>query len=398
MLEQASIFLCFLTGEPSEIELALEYWGVDSQGRWKNTVREISERTGEPKHKIPEIVRRVVVTHDLDIRCADCRNPRVVSSRSDATYGVWRGLNYLCESCRSARLAAERLREAEEKQVEYERAREIIQALSDEGAVFDYSEIGYLDAVVAYGIMLSSDSAVATGLLGSPYHLPLCPSNSLLSRLLGRLFNHGILALRRDTPTDAIDPISQDNQQFSYYPLKVNWQFARPITDESFSSVFRQIGSVIDKRSDHPEFDYAVSELWWMLGMADAQRYLEQELNRYRLSGFVAGEKMKEALLYALNRFSIPRLRYLLFRIAKNTAALSSRRDFTKQHALNTIPGSLIRDCDRALADNWAIKPYCMKWDEEEARLIAILFDRVLGTGIEGLKSAAGLAFEQAVA
>jgi hypothetical protein len=91
-------------------------------------------------------------------------------------------------------------------------------------------------------------------------------------------------------------------------------------------------------------------------------------------------------------------LRYLLFRIAKNTAALSSRRDFTRQHALNTISGSLIRDCDRALADNWTIKPYCMKWDEEEARLIAILFDRVLQTGIEGFKSATGAAFDQVAA
>ena len=257
----------------------------------------------------------------------------------------------------------------------------------------NYSEIGYFDAIVAYCIMLSSESAVANGLVGNPHQLPLCPSNSLLSELLGRLFDHGILILRRDTRVEAIDPRSKDSNRFSYYPLKVNWQFAKPVDGDTFSGVFRQIDSVVEMKTDHPEYYEAISQLWWMLGRHDALRYLQQELTSYRLSGFESGPKMEEALSHALNRFSIPQLRYLLYRIAKNTAGLAARRDFTRSHALNTIPGNLIRDCDRALADHWAIKPFCMKWDEEEARLIAVLFDRVLGTGIEGFKSATGAAF-----
>ena len=395
---EQGMLLCFLSSSQSEIELALEYWRLDPEGGWKTTVQEIAERSGKPKHRIPELARRAAVAYDLCVRCTDCRTPRAISSRGDVTYRDWNGAGYLCDRCRSGRQEAARLKEDENKRTEHERLYRIVQAASREDAVFDYAGIGYLDAVVAYAIMLSSDSAVATGVVGNPYELPICPSNSLLSSLLGRLFANGILVLRHDTPVEAIDPESRDGERFSYYPLKVRWQFALSVGGESFSSIFRLIGSVIDMRVDHPEYDHAVAELWWMLGMDDALQYLEQELGTYRLSGFVAREKMREAVLYALNRFSIPRLRYLLFRIAKNTAALASRRDFTRQHALNTIPGSLIRDCDRALADNWTIRPYCMKWDEEEARLITILFDRVLQTGIEGFKSATGGTFRQIAA
>jgi hypothetical protein len=252
--------------------------------------------------------------------------------------------------------------------------------------------------MLTYGIMQHSHSAVSTGRVGNPYELALCPSNSLLSKLLARLRTSGILLFGSDTAIEAIDSSSEEGKGISYYPLKVNWQLAQPTSGESFPSLFRKIGAVIDARDEDPEYVDAASELWWMLGMDDAIRYLDRELSRYRIWDFSAGEKMNEALFHALSRFSIPKLRYLLYRIAKNTAALSTRQDFTRRHALNTIPGSLIRDCDRALADNWSIKPYCMKWDEEEAPLITRLFDRVLGTGIEGFRSTTGTTFDHEAA
>ncbi len=277
----------------------------------------------------------------------------------------------------------------------YRRRASLVQAIANENAVFDYDMISYFDAVLAHGVMLSSQSAIENGLVGNSFDLTLCPSNALLSNVLARLYDHGILVFRSDTSPEAIDPESRDETRFSYYPLKVNWQFATAKDNNSFSKIFNQIGSIIDQRADHPEYFETVSELWWMLGRDDALRYLDQELNSYRLSGFEAGEKTKEAISYALNRFSIPQLRYLLWRVAKNAAALSVRHDFTKRHALNTIPGSLIRDCDRAIADHWTIKPYCMKWDEEEAPLITILFDRVLETGIAGFRSMTGAVLEE---
>ena len=390
------ILLCFLTSDPAEVNLALEYWAVDSEGRWLTTVQAISERLGKPKHKITESIRGTVIAYDMRVRCSSCRGPRALNSRTDMSRAGWYNPSGLCNDCRARREQEQRDADGRKQRAAQERSAKIVETNAGRETAFDYDSISYLDAILAYVVMLYSDSAVTCGLVGNPAQLALC-SDSLLSDLLGRLFRNGILTIGADTPLDAIQPdIEGKLDRFSYYPLKVKWQFAQSESGESFSEIFRQLGFTVDMRAEHPEYVEAVSELWWMTALDSSVQYLREELDKYHgLSDFSVGEKMNEALTYALNRFSIPRLRYLLYRIAKNTAALSSRRDFNRRHALNTIPGNLIRDCDRALADRWDVKPFCFKWDQEEPRLVTILFDRVLTTGIEGFKVTTGTTFEQ---
>jgi hypothetical protein len=390
--EPANIILCFQTGDGAAIDLALQYWELNREGQWSRTVKEIADSFGERKHTIANLVRHAAVAYDLSSRCASCLTPRELPSRAEAAHSIWS--TYVCAGCREAQASAQRLKEEEKARLERERRAGIVRAISNEHVIFDYHSIGYFEAVVAYAIMLCSDSAVVNGVVGSPYNLALSPSNTLLTTLLGHLFNMGVLTFRNDTSFDAIDPTSESETQFSYYPLKVNWQFARAANGDSFSMTFKHIGSIIDEKVEHPGYHEALAQLWWMLGSADALLYLEDQLSLYRLSGLVVGDKLKEAIAYGLKLFSIPQLRYLLYRVAKNAAALSTRRDFNKPHALNTIPGSLIRDCDRAVADHWTIKGYAKKWDEESP-LVTLLFDRVLGSGIAGFRSTSGSVLEQ---
>jgi hypothetical protein len=390
--EMPNIILCFQTGDPAAIDLALLYWNRNREGQWSKTVKEIADGISERKHTIANLVRHAAVAYDLNSRCTGCLIPRELTSRAETTYSTWS--TYVCTECREAQARAQRLKEEEQARLERERRARIVSAISNEDALFDYQSIGYLEAVVTYVIMLCSDSAVVSGAVGNPYSLGISPSNTLLNTLLGHLFNIGVLTFRNDTPFDAVNPTSEDETRFSYYPLKVNWQFAKAANGDSFSTTFKQIGAIIDERVEHPEYYEAVIQLWWMLGSADALRYLEDQLSLYRLSGLVVGEKLKEAISYGLKLFSIPQLRYLLYRVAKNAAALSTRHDFNKPHALNTIPGSLIRDCDRATADHWTIKGYAKKWDEESP-LLTLLFDRVLGSGIAGFRSTSGSVLEQ---
>src|SRR5581483_3761335 len=270
---------------------------------------------------------------------------------------------YVCVNCRSTRRQQQQADEQAEAQIEQQRLQRIIAKLSNEDVTCDYEDVDYFDAVAAYGIMSCSETAIVDGAVGNPYQLALCPTDSLLSKLLARLYNSKILIFPYDTSTDAID--SEDPDGLSFYPLRVNWQFAPPAFEESFSRAFRQLNAVVDLRTEHPQYNDAVSELWWLLALDEIKRYLDEQLRQYRLPEPTLGPKLKEDLTYALNRFSIPQVRNLLYHVAKNTAALASRRDFTKLHALNTIPGGIIRYCDRALADKWNIKPYCLKWEEE---------------------------------
>jgi hypothetical protein len=74
----------------------------------------------------------------------------------------------------------------------------------------------------------------------------------------------------------------------------------------------------------------------------------------------------------------------------KSAAAYSAQKDVHWRQAVNSIPGSLIRMCDRACANSWEIKPYVQKWDEEECLLTTVLFDRILGTGVTGFETMTG--------
>jgi len=47
MTDLARVLLSFHCSEQSSIDLALEYWAIDSEGRWTMTVQEIADRIGE---------------------------------------------------------------------------------------------------------------------------------------------------------------------------------------------------------------------------------------------------------------------------------------------------------------------------------------------------------------
>jgi hypothetical protein len=388
-MQDKRIVLCFKTDDPSEIKMALDYWETNSEGGWQHTVQDIASGNEQPKHRISELVRTSAQAYDLRTRCCKCGVPRDVGSRNDVQSSSKPSPSYTCGTCRIAEVEALRLEQ--EKQNEQERVRlaEIVGTIVGRVRQHDYSSIDYMSAIFAYALFVHSETAISDGSIGNVSELQICPTDGLMRKLLGRLFDLEILNFGQGTPFNAVDRESTE-ARLSYYPFKVQWQFVADREGRSFREVFRTISSVIDQRTARSDYYSAITDLWWLLGLHDAISYLQSKLSEYGIRDFSAGEKTEEAIRYALESFSIPQLRYLLWRIAKNVAALSVRRDFTRRHALNTIPGSIIRDCDRALADGWTIKPYVMKWDEEESPLTTLLFDRVLQTGIEGFRSLNG--------
>src|ERR1700693_2122218 len=160
------IFLCFLTSDPAEINLALEYWAVDSEGRWLTTVQAISERLGKPKHKITESIRRIAIAYDTRVRCSNCRGPRALKSRTDMSTPGWYNPSGVCDDCRARREQEQRDAEDMKRRTTQARSAKIIETNAGRETAFDYDSISYLDAILAYAVMLYSDSAVTNGQVG----------------------------------------------------------------------------------------------------------------------------------------------------------------------------------------------------------------------------------------
>jgi hypothetical protein len=157
------------------------------------------------------------------------------------------------------------------------------------------------------------------------------------------------------------------------------------------------MGNVIDEREKNLDYGASVSQCWRLLAYDDAFEHLTREVNIYRLPDVRVGPKTEAAIWHALERFSIPQVRRQITTVVKDAAALSQRRDFVQRHAMNTIPGSLIRNVDRAISENWQIWPVVNNWQNEESVLLTVLFNRVLGTGVPGFKTMSNSVLESTI-
>ena len=181
----------------------------------------------------------------------------------------------------------------------------------------------------------------------------------------------------------------ESEQSYEYYPAKVVWRFANVEDFVVSETAGRELAHYID----NPKNDYEVwngsAGVWWDVAYAESLRYLNEQLSKYRLQA-IEGDALKQAFQHGLNHFSVPQLRNLLWKLAKEIGAYSAQVGVAAARAVNAIPGNLTRMVDRYVANSWDVTPYVLKWDTDECLLITILFDRVLKTGIAGFKTLNG--------
>jgi hypothetical protein len=383
----SKLLLQFMKEDELSVKFASEYWERDNDGAWVHTVKNISERWQYPVHQIPSLVKGIAIAFHPEVHCAICKNPMEIVSRADYKAALER-YRPTCSRCvesaetRQNNEAAERAKDIKEA-----RNRIWLEQTSRHKR-YDYSGLHYAEAILAFSLYLGSEVNEETGEFRLPESPSLGPSKEILWNTLSKLHDAEILEFGKNTPLNAFDP-GTTSSTFSYYYARVSWQFALPETTGSFSSLFREISEVIDLREEDESYDEAVSEIWWQIGLSDAQRHLDQELEKYGLS-IQPGDKLREAFRYALSNFSIPQVRNLIWRVVKNAAAYSAQKGIYRQQAVNTVPNALVRLCDRALANSWIINPFTQKWDEEECVLTTVLFDRVLGSGEVGFRFLTG--------
>ena len=379
-------FLCFKTAHPA---LALDYWdGEYNAGKWgwALSVEAVAQRHQVKKTEVPAFAAQTAVAVDTARRCGDCLVPQVLTSRS--AFSTPRPDGYVCSDCADRKkLAVAQKRYQEENDRQLSR-RKHIEELAARNRSYKYSDISYANAILVFGIMLASDDACELGRFSDTAGLHLCPTTALSGKVLGGLFDAGILRISETTHPESV--LRNEDGSWSYYPHRVNWEFAADAEGRSFPAVMSLMGAIVDLRDEDPGYSQAVSDLWWKLGYDDAVRHLEDEAEAYSLPDIRMGPKTKEAIQHALTFLSIPQVRREITRVIKNAAALSNHRDFSRRHALNTFPGTLISFVDRAVSEGWQIWPLLRNWQNEEPVLTTVLFNRVLGKGLPGFRVITG--------
>lgn len=121
------------------------------------------------------------------------------------------------------------------------------------------------------------------------------------------------------------------------------------------------------------------------LCMQESLAYLEHILNEHNLP-FKPGEKTRLILEKGLQHFSVSQMYAIIWSTGNKAAAYYMRGNVPKQQAANSMVSRMESHIDRALAENWEVKPYGRLFDLPQSVLSRLVFNSLLGTSDGGFK------------
>jgi hypothetical protein len=369
------------------LKIAELYWSRLTDGNWAHTVKELGSLFVLPTQQISKVAAETSTASDSDFRCASCDQPLSAKSRSEF-HGIISRVVTQCIDCTRREQERRITAAAEQRRVEQERRSAIWLRETSFDRPFDYQKLEYLDACYAFIILTTSMFDEKTGEIRLPDADSFSPDSRELQRVVISLYQQGVLLVGKKTSPEAFIP-SEDSRSYEYYPARISWRFALPKVSGTHTSLLGELSRIVDRRDDTDDYSKAVSRLWWDIAQAEGIRYLSEQLDQYNLS-IDESELLREAIRYTLMHFSIPQLRNLIWRLAKDTTLYATKREIHPRRAINAVPGNLMRMCDRVIANAQPVRPYVLKWDEQECSLTTTLFDRLLRTGADGFRTLNG--------
>lgn len=201
------------------------------------------------------------------------------------------------------------------------------------------------------------------------------------------------------SPLDAFvferDPETDEIRVDQYYPFRVVWRLLEP-EDESTGEelalpprIFSELEEVFDSVSPWPPLWAIVWEeddwraLWKEISLQECLSYLELVLGEHGLP-FRAGDKTNFVLGNVLESFSVAQVWGMIWRAGRDAAAFYMRRGSTREHAANTVVGSIQRQAERALAEGWDLQSFRRDRRLPRSVLSEVFFGKALRTGDGG--------------
>jgi len=114
--------------------------------------------------------------------------------------------------------------------------------------------------------------------------------------------------------------------------------------------------------------------------------YLIFTLAEHRLE-LNPGEKTLEMFSHLLERYSVSQIYSFIWRASKDAAAFYVRERVTKQHAANTVVGTIQRMAEKADAEGWEVKGYRRDFRLPQSLMSEVLYNAVLKIGSAGFET-----------
>lgn len=390
------IELEILTKNQELAALCQLYWEVDDEFEFVHMVSELAQTAKVDKKKLPSIVKESCNAYVPTWKCQDCKKPYVFSNRSDLTSNKKylllphsEQVSFVCSDCQKKR----REKEAQERQKRVEdekQAREIIEKEKRQKIreVYDLStrdpidikslsltETVYLLSIIRAGSYENLSKIMPIAM----FEQPLSPTKEFTSDIINHLYEKELIYVHPDTEPEGF--VDDDIQRFYTWHV----YYAPPISKYSPDSPSELISELLSRINESwtEEWCQEALVLWKRVALEESKEYLLFVLNEHHFE-FSPGEKTNQYLEYALQYFSTAQVFNTIWRAAKDAAAYYQREGISKKQAANSAIASIQRISERAIAENWEVKPFGRNFKCPQTMISEILYNSALKLSEDG--------------
>jgi len=385
-LKLEEISLDYLVRAEAAIALSNDYWRLGKPGSFALSVAEVCAIHGVPAAGLNRLISTYCIAFSEQIFCEFCGCPVEFTSRTNylenrrkSSWAAWR-----CNDCIEAEREAERRRQEDQGALRVQLLKEELTSASrsaPEIELMSFREVVFLLSLLRYAGSEDLDFII-------PYELvsaDLSPTSEYDHDIINKLFRRKLIAIHPGSKAESV--IIEEGKLTGYFPLKVHWTLPLEGREISPAAFMEQLELRLRDRASWPEdWSEKTVKLFQEVALQECLQYLQVVVEDHGFELRV-GDKTLLVLKDILRRYSVAQAYNFMWRAAKDAAAFYVRKDTSRRHAANTIPGAIQRMADRATAEGWDVKAYRRDFRAPQSMLSRVLFDVALGIGETGFTS-----------
>lgn len=352
------------------------YWENDGT-QFTYKVSELKELFEISSSAITNSVKKNCVAFSDTAYCSDCMRPYEFYSRSEFQ-SFDESLLWTCNNCLEERKLTT-------DQLKYRALFESYEFRSQQVLALD--SLNFRNAVFLLSVIRfnGNESLNSVKSYESNKVNFLSPSSEFDITIFKELYQNYILCISPESDLRNIEIIEEGG--FSFQLDKVEWILPLLENQESAKAFVKRLETQLSSLEYIEAVYEDVGTLSKELCVLECLSYLKIVLAEHRLE-FSPGDKTLLLLEKVLETFSVAQTYNFIWRAAKDAAAYYQRGNVAKKQAANSVVGNIQRQYDRAVANNWEIKPFGRNYERPQSVISQIVFNNCLHTDDGGFNKA----------
>lgn len=385
------------TDDPVLQKLCHAYWEcfVDDANniRWRRTTTELATEYDINKAKISKRVSaRCFAIYSPHV-CSRCSSSIEYRTRSAFQGHASKGPPFTCQDC--LREEAEERDQERQRQAAEERKRSIALMTDKRARVEAMYAVTFADRELdvhedlsfeqAVYLMSVARAAASEDMLTiepiSAASPPLSPTPTLDMAILGALHSARVTGIHPVSELSAF-VFDEEGLPTRAYFRELKW-FVWRTKNETPGRLMGELEAAFRNGVWADEWFEEWMPVAKTVALHECLQYLDVSLREHSLD-LQPGEKTHQVLEHVLENFSVAQVYNMIWRAVRDAAAFYVRESVSARHAANTVVGAIQRYADRALAEQWSVKPYGRDRKCPQSVVSQTLFDAVLHVGPDG--------------